>query len=249
MATSYGALCDDFYVNANLTTELDMPSSRETLLHFFERFQRAYPGMHHFQRREDGDLVLEEDKDSGAYRWVAVEQRRLAGGAVNPESLAAAYEQHRLMLELAPSYLTVTKLDAEHLDVLFGFDFTCAGNHDEIIAEALFSGSALACLSEEPRAKPVEFEPLVVFALDEGCRLQARLSIETRTTTYQVRTGEYRGDEISVYFTVRQYWGPEIKDNFEAVFRRQCAVCEDLVNRKIVPRILQPISQAISTRG
>ena len=40
-----------------------------------------------------------------------------------------------------------------------------------------------------------------------GCRLQCRLAIETRTNAYQVRTGEFPDDQISVYFTVRQYWG------------------------------------------
>jgi hypothetical protein len=249
MATSYGALCNDFYINMTLATEMEMPSSRETLLHFFERVQRTYPTLHNFYRREDGDLVLEEDKESGAYRWLAVEQRRLAAGFVNPPTAESAYEQHRLLLELAPPYLTVSKLDAEYLDVLFGFDFTYAGNHDEIIAEALFTGSALDGLVDEPKARPVEFEPSVVFALDESCRLQARLSVETRTTWYQVRSGDYRDDQISVYFTVRQFWGPDVKDTFEASFRKQCQICEDLVNRKVLPRVLQPISQAIATRG
>ena len=36
MATSYGALCDDFYVNQKLTLRMDMPSDRETVLHLFE---------------------------------------------------------------------------------------------------------------------------------------------------------------------------------------------------------------------
>ena len=29
----YGSLSDDFYVNMNLSTEMDLPASRETVLH------------------------------------------------------------------------------------------------------------------------------------------------------------------------------------------------------------------------
>ena len=46
-----------------------------------------------------------------------------------------------------------------------------------------------------------------MLALDDGCRLQCRLSIETRTNAYQIRTGQFPEAPISVYFTVRQYWG------------------------------------------
>jgi len=35
--------------------------------------------------------------------------------------------------------------------------------------------------------------------------LQARLMVETRTNAYHVRRGDFPEDQISVYFTVRQY--------------------------------------------
>jgi len=31
MSTSFGALCDDFYVNMNLRTQLELPRERDTL--------------------------------------------------------------------------------------------------------------------------------------------------------------------------------------------------------------------------
>src|SRR5690606_37528747 len=61
----YSSLCDDFYVNINLSTEMDLPASRETILHFFERLQKEYPTMRNFYCREKGDFILEEDKESG----------------------------------------------------------------------------------------------------------------------------------------------------------------------------------------
>ena len=35
--------------------------------------------------------------------------------------------------------------------------------------------------------------------------MQCRLSIETRTNAYQVRTGEFPEEQLSVYVTARRY--------------------------------------------
>ena len=87
-----------------------------------------------------------------------------------------------------------------------------------------------------------------MLALDEGCRLQCRLSIETRTNAYQIRTGEFPEDQISVYFTVRQYWGTGPEQSYLESFRRQREVGEDIVQRRIIPRIVRPLAQAIASR-
>ncbi len=50
----YSSLCDDFYVNMNLGTEMELPANRETVLHFFERVQKTYPTMRNFYSRERG---------------------------------------------------------------------------------------------------------------------------------------------------------------------------------------------------
>ena len=73
----YGPLCDDFYVNMTLNTEMELPANRETILHFFERIQKKFPTMRNFYCRERADFVLEEDKESGAYRWCTIEPRRV----------------------------------------------------------------------------------------------------------------------------------------------------------------------------
>jgi hypothetical protein len=104
--TQYASLADDFYVNMNLATEMELPSQRETILHYFERVQKKFPSMRKFYCRDKRDYVLEEDKDQGRYRWAAVESKRLCSGQVNPPSLEAVLEQHRLVLDLAPATTT-----------------------------------------------------------------------------------------------------------------------------------------------
>ena len=244
----YNCDADDFYVNVNLNTEMELPTNRDTVLHFFEQMRKAFPELRNFYTRENGDLVLEGDKEQESYRWTAIEPRRLCSGQVNPETLAHAYKQHELVLDLAPHLLTISLLDCEALDVMFGFDFSFEGNHDEVVAEALGIGTGLEGLLEIPNSRVINFEPSITLALDEACRLQARLSIETRTSASQVRTGEFPDDQISVYFTIRQYWGTGPDMSFLDSFRRQRALGEEALEKLIVPRVVRPLAQAIAAR-
>ena len=110
---AYGSLADDYYVNMNLNTEMQLPAGRETVLGFFERVQKAYPGMRNFYTRENGDFVLEEDKEQGHQRWLSIEPRRVCSGHVNPQDVQEATEQHMLVLQLLPYMLSVSPLDCE----------------------------------------------------------------------------------------------------------------------------------------
>jgi hypothetical protein len=239
---------DDFYVNMNLNTEMELPNGRDTVLHYFEQMKKAFPDLCNFYTKENGDLVLEGDKDRGPYRWLAIEPKRLCSGSVNPESLESAYRQHEMVLDLAPHLLSISLLDCEALDVMYGFDFTFEGNHDEVVAEALGVGSALEGLLEVSGARIVNFEPTITLTLDEACRLQCRLAIETRTNAYQIRTGEFPEDQISVYFTVRQYWGAGSERSFVDSFRHQRTIGEELLQAQVVPRIVRPLAHAIASR-
>jgi hypothetical protein len=239
---------DDFYVNMNLNTEMELPTARDTVLHYFEQMKKGFPDLRNFYTRESGDLVLEGDKEQGHYRWLAIEPRRLCSGVVNPETLEDAYRQHEMVLDIAPHLLTISVLDCEALDVMYGFDLIYEGNHDEVVAEALGVGPGLDDLLELPGSRVINFEPTITMALDESCRLQCRLAIETRTNAYQVRTGEFSEDHISVYFTVRQYWGIGPERSFLDSFHRQCALGEEVVRERVIPRIVRPLAQMIASK-
>ncbi|WP_165229132.1 hypothetical protein [Aquisphaera insulae] len=244
----YSNDADDFYVNVHLNTEMELPTNRDTVLHFFEQMKKGFPDLRNFHTRENGDLVLEGDKEKAAYRWVSIEPRRLCSGHTNPESMDEAYRQHELLLDLAPPLLTISLLDCEALDVMYGFDFTYEGNHDEVVTEALGVGNAIEGLLELPRTRVINFEPSITLALDESCQLQCRLSIETRTNTFQVRSNEFADDQLSVYFTIRQYWGAGPDRSFVESFRRQKEVGEEILRRSVIPRIVRPLAQVIASR-
>jgi hypothetical protein len=246
--TPYHPICDDFVLSVHLNTKMDLPSRRETILHFFESLQKWYPRLTEFERRDNGDFSLEEDRETGSYRWVTLEPRRLSLGYVNPPQLEEADAAAERLLELAPAHLDLSLLDVEALDVMFAFDFMYAGNHDEVVAEALASGTPFEHLLHIPGSKVLNFEPMVMLALDDSCRLQCRLHIETRTNAYQVRTGQFPESALSVFFTVRQYWGKATLPKYLDSYRNQRRIAQEIVDSQIVPQVLRPLSQAISTR-
>lgn len=244
----HSSLSDDFYVNMNLSTEMELPSNRESILLFFERLQKKYPTMRNFYCREKGDFILEEDKEQGHYRWTTVETRRLCSGHVNPQSVEEALEQHRLVLDVAPYMLSLSTIDCEAIDLLFGFDFTYRGNHGLLVAEALGLNPGLERLLEVPGSAIVNYEPSITLALDEECRTQCRLSIETRTNAFQIRTGEFPEEQLSVYVTARRYGGLPSDMTFLQVLEDLTRVCNDMVDHYVADHVLRPLARAISAR-
>ncbi len=245
---AYGSLADDIFINMNLNTEMQLPATRETILGFFERVQKKYPTMRNFYTRENGDFVLEEDKDQGQQRWLAIEPRRICSGFVNPPSVAAALEQHLLVLELIPYMLSVSPLDCEALDFMVGFDFLYRGNHDELITQALGTSPAFEGMLDVPGTQVLNFEPSITISLEDSCRLQARLMVETRTNAYQVRRSEFPEDQISVYFTVRQYGSLGPDTSFGETFEMLSERSESLLAGHVIDQIVKPLRHAIATR-
>jgi hypothetical protein len=244
----YASLSDDFYINMNLSTEMELPANRETVLHFFEQVQKTYPTMRNFYSRDRGDFVLEEDKEGGCYRWCTLEPRRICSGQVNPTNLDDAIKQHKLVLELAPYTLSVSPMDCEALDLLYGFDFLYRGNHNALLAEALGVGSAFERMIELPGSTIVNYEPTVTVALDEECRLQCRLSVEARTNAYQIRMGEYPEEQLSVYVTARQYGSLSPSTTFVQTLDRLSQVCQEMLENHVIEGILQPLQRTIAMK-
>jgi hypothetical protein len=232
----------------NLSTEMELPANRETVLHFFERVQKTYPTMRNFYSRERGDFVLEEDKERGSYRWCTIEPRRVCSGQVNPEDIDEAMQQHKLILDLAPYTLSVSPLDCEALDLLYGFDFTYRGNQNQLVAEALGVSPGMERPLELPGVTVINYEPSITVALDEECRLQCRLSVETRTNAYQVRIGEYPEEQLSVYVTARQYGSLSPDKTFLQTLDQLSEVCRNMVDNHVIEHVLQPLARAISLK-
>jgi len=245
---TYHHLCDDHYINLTLNTALTLPSHRETLIHFFERIQRSFPGMKNFYARDRSEIVLEEDKVESSYRWLTLEPRRISAGHVNPESVETALQFHRLILEVAPYHLSLSPLDCEAIDLLFGFDFTYQGNHNQLVADALGVPLAFERSLEIPSAQVVHYEPAITLALDRDCRLQCRISVETRTNDYHVRTQEYPEEQVSVYVTCRYYGCLPGQNGFIQTLDLLAKTGRAVIDQYVIESILQPLAKAITLR-
>ncbi|MFK7736159.1 MAG: hypothetical protein AB8B50_09035 [Pirellulaceae bacterium] len=245
---NYNTLCDEFYVNMHLSTEMDLPQNRETVLHFFEQVQKRFPKMTHFYTRERGEYCLEEEKDSGQYRWISAETKRLCTGSVNPVTLEDAVQQHQTILKLIPFELSVSHLDCESLNFTLGFDYNYRGNQNELLAEALGLPPAIDKLSDVASGKLLSYEPMIQLALDDSCRTQCRIAFETQTTAYQVRSGEFSEDQISVFLTVRRFDSLEAGEDFGEELLRLAGICEKLADEYLVENVLQPLQKTIALK-
>ena len=250
MANSYAALCDEFYVNMRLGTLMKLATDRATIVSFFERMQRLYPGMVNFhQDVRHGESSIEESREGNSYRWLSLEPQRLSSGQLNPEDPQDAYKFNGSVLETVPYYLAVSPVDMDYLDVLWGFDFGCKGNHHELIAEAILGESAVGRLMDTPGAKGINFEVSGIVSLSEDARLHARVWVEPRTSPGQVRSGEFAEEMLSLYVIVRQWSGGKKLPDLHELHKQIIEVGERFIAERVVDAFVAPIREAISRRS
>ncbi len=252
MATSFGALCTDFFVNFKLALKLDLPAERETVLHFFDRIRKSHPDLNRF-RRYDGELALESSRREPQYRWLSLRQHSVRAGQVNPESLETAYAFQRLLLEQAPYHLTISPLDVDYLELVYGFELECDGNHDEIVYEALFADSPVGALlafegEDEPRVKVLDVQPTFGLSLGRNGEVQASFEVKTRPRNRRGSARSYQQDPISLLLTLRRYGPVDDLKELEPRFNELAQLGEALANDRLVPDLLTPIARQITGR-
>jgi hypothetical protein len=248
MATSFGALCNDFYVNQRLSLKLDLPSRRETVLDLFDRLRKFRPQMDKF-RRFDGELALESAPADGAYDWLALRRTSIRSGSVNPDTLDWAYELHRTVLEVSPYFLSISPLDIDYLELMFGFDLEAHGNHDEIVFDALLAESPMGSLIDTESETLTDVQPFISFALDEDQRYLANLEVKTRSVDRPAHPDKFDDEPISLFLSVRHMGPVERIEDLVQVAGELARQTERLTTDKLIPQLLNPISRAINSRS
>lgn len=244
MTTSHGALCTDFYVNQKLALKLDLPDSRETVLHMFDRIRRELPAMKRF-KRYNGELALESAGVDSDYCWMAMRQTSIRSGWVNPSSLEEAYKLHRVIIDTAPYFLSISPIDVEYLELVFGFDIQAGMNRNEVVLEALLANSPLAALIDPERECVLDAQPFLGFSLSRRCDLQAFVEIKTRTGAAEIATGRYEDEPISVYLTARRHGPLTTMEEFAETFGMLAGHVERLAEDRVIPHVVMPIREAI----
>jgi hypothetical protein len=201
---------------------------------------------------------------------MAVRKTSVRSGSVNHRRDGEAHALHRLVVETAPFYLDITPLDVDHVEVLFGFDLMAGGNHDGIIFSALLAGSPLASLCDRPGLSPIDCQPIFGISLgDEPApvgagEISAYVEVKTRTagggggrgpggrgksrshSAQESRSDDFLEHPISLYLILRKP-GP-ISDIRElpGLYNTLVAHGEELLERRVVPKLLTPIREAIA---
>ena len=246
MATSFGALCTDFYVNLKLSLKMDLPSDRETILHLFDRVRRSVPSMDRL-RRYDGELALESSRRDSEYRWLALRQTSIRMGHVNPPSMDAAIKTHAMLLQTAPYHLTISPLDVDCLELLFGFDLECSSDQDEVVYQALYGDSPLSELIKVPGASIMDVQPSFGLSLSDSGHLQAYFEVKTRTKSRRGHSRRYRSEPLSIYLTLRRYGPIDKVDELPELFSDLAQRADSLAAEILVPNLLAPIARQITS--
>jgi hypothetical protein len=248
MATSFGALCTDFYVNQKLALKMDLPSDRETILHLFDQVKKAIPAMRSF-RRYDGELALESSRKEPEYQWVALRRTSIRTGHVNPSTLQSAYSMHKLILELAPYHLTVSPLDIDYLELLLGFDLECKSNHDQVVFDALYAKSPVANLGTINNGTLTDCQPIFSLNLAGQGDLQGFFEVRTRARTRKGGVGRSRNEPISVFLTLRKFGPLNQVEELPGIFDQMATLAEQLAANHLVPSLLAPIARQIPSNN
>lgn len=250
MSSGFGAVCDEFHVNCRLFLKLDLALERETVLHFFDRIRKEYPGLKKLRRRAEKCLVVEEEGNAdGTRRWIRLDAESLRFGMVAPSDLDDVRRFGDLILTQAPYHLTFSDLDYDHLELIYGFELEYGGNHDQLVAETFWSDRTVGgFLFGEEVAHVIDAQPYFGIALTPECDLQAYVEVKSRTTTYEVRSGAYEGEPISIFLTVRKYWGVNESISLIDAVHTLFDVADELAADKVVPHVVNPLAAAIASR-
>jgi hypothetical protein len=248
MGESYRALCNDFYVNQKLQVKLDLPKDRGSALEMFERIRKQFPHMSNFRRYKE-ELALESVQSDVPHRWCALRTNHLRSGTVNAATLDEAYELHRAILELAPMYLSISPLDVDCLEVLFGFDMLAQGSHDQIVFDALYGGSPLANVLEMGNTKLVDCQPTIGLAIPgkSARELEAFFEVKTRSRNFVPPAEGEPGEPISVYLTLRRFGSVTEIGELQRVFDEVTRIGQEIIEHRLIPRMIVPLREAIAS--
>ncbi len=245
MTTSYRALCSDFYINSKLSVRMELPSNREPILDLFERTRRSFPMMNAFRRYKD-ELALESAPNANPHRWMAIRGSSVRAGVVNPNNEEEMYSIHATACEVSPYYLSISPLDLESVELLYGFDLSAKGNHDEIVASALLSGSPLAQLADANDLRVTECQPVLGMTLAHESGFEAHFEVKTRSSD---KPNAGADEPISVYLTLRRYDPVTDLRDLTSRLSELTERGQSIVDEHLVPNLLVPLRDEIVTRS
>ena len=247
MPFGYAALCSDFVINSKLKLTMDLPTDREATLGLFERIRRAHPSLSRL-RRFDNELALESRDDTCDYHWVALRTTSLRATFMNPDSLTACQQVAATLLECSPYFLSISSLDIASLEVSFGFDLEAATNRNEVIVDALLKHSPLSNAIDLEQEDVLDFQPSITVMLDRETQTEATIEVRPRVNERELKQQRFEVGPLTIDCTVRQRSGFNSIESLPSHHERLLEHVQQLVDDRVIPRLLLPIRDAILSR-
>ena len=244
MSNSFSSLCSDFYVNQKVAFCVDLPKVNEAASDLFDRIRKEIPDFNRIQPFEN-ELTMETSEVDSRYQWVGLRPRSIGSGSVNPVQIEDAYHLHRLLLELMPYYLSVTTLNIEFIELVFGFDLPARENGNEVVMRSLMGNTPFASLVETEGEPLLDVQPRLGFALNESCDLQAYIEVKTRTSAAEAASQFYKDEPISVFLTVRRNGPLNSEEDYINTFGTLAGHIEHIAEHRVIPDVVVPLHQAI----
>jgi len=244
MPSTYRALCSDFYINSKLNVRMELPTNREPVLELFERTRRTYPAMNAFRRYKD-ELALESAPNATPHRWIAIRNSSVRSGVVNPSSAEEMYSIHRTSMEISPYFLSISPLDIEYIELLYGFDLTARGNHDAIAANALLAGSPMAALLDTDAINVLDCQPTMGMKLVDDDGVEVHFEVKTRSKGK--KTNDASPEPISVYLTLRKHDPVTNLEDLTPQLNELIERGQNLVDEYALPNLLMPLREEIAS--
>ena len=250
MNDGLGAVCDGFSISSRLFVKLEMAPERDTVLGFFDRIRKEFPTLTKLRLRDGGTLVIEEDRaEDESRRWLRLDPSSLRFGHYGPPDIDAVRRFGEVVLTQAPYYLTFSDIDFDHLELTYGFELEYQGNHDQLVAETILGEHAgMGFLFGDHAHSVIDAQPYFGVSLTPECDLQAYIEVKSRTNTFEVRSGSYELQPISVFLTVRRYWSVEPPPTLTDVLSTLFDHADELAAEKVVPLFVNPLAAAIASR-
>jgi len=148
-------------------------------------------------------------------------------------------------METSPYFLSISPLDIEYIELLYGFDLTATGNHDAIAANALLAGSPMVALIDSAGIDVLDCQPNLGMKLEGDDGLEVHFEVKTRARGK--KPGEPNPDPISVYLTLRRL-DPvtelsALTTQLDDLIQRG----QNLVDEYALPNLLMPLREEIAS--
>lgn len=245
---SFRALCDGFAVNTRLNLKLELDSSRESLIFFFEQIRKAFPTMTRFKRRDEGVLLLEDSTDDSARKALRLDIHSLRLNVTSPTDYESVERFGEIVFDYAPAHLSLSELDYDRMDVSYAFDLEYEGNHDELVADTFLMDHPLMSALHGIGHRTIDCQPRLGMAISEDSMTQALIEFKSRTTASEVRTAEYEPLPLTVVLTLRRYWGGHALPGLVETYRSLLGLGQKLATERVIPHVVQPLAAAIASR-